>query len=342
MYKTATILCKASIYTRLSTGEVVRTAGVHSGPPDPSAVEVARLTTKIKRRCEESNETPSALVDSVLSTATTATLGRLLPPPTISRLINRHRNAFSGAPSNPACRASIVLSEQYRMYESEPGTFENFLVADTGVGDEYRIMIFGRESTKSRIGHVDKLYVDGTFNLAPPLFAQVSVILAERSRCVTPVAYALLPDKTGETYTRMLRLVKEAWPALNPSSVVMDYERAMVNAIREFFPMDVSIHGCFFHLVKNVKLRVAREGLWSRYTSDDSFSLKARMIAALAFVVPTEIDNAVSELAPVLPAELIPVLNYFEDVYIGRLNGVRPDGTLIRRAPQFPIEMWSV
>ncbi|XP_018497472.1 uncharacterized protein LOC100908490, partial [Galendromus occidentalis] len=170
----------------------------------------------------------------------------------------------------------------------------------------------------------------------------VFVVLAERAQCVVPVAYALLPDKAAESYTRMLNLLKEAWPALCPASVVMDYERAMMIAVRACFPPETRIQGCFFHLVKNIKLRVAQEGLWSRYTNDDDFALKARMIAALAFVPPSELDNAVAELSPVLPEELIPVLNYFEDIYIGRMNRIRADGTVDRRTPQFPVEMWSV
>ncbi|XP_018497537.1 uncharacterized protein LOC100897617 [Galendromus occidentalis] len=175
-----------------------------------------------------------------------------------------------------------------------------------------------------------------------PIPCKVFVVLAERAQCVVPVAYALLPDKAAESYTRMLNLLKEAWPALCPASVVMDYERAMMIAVRACFPPETRIQGCFFHLVKNIKLRVAQEGLWSRYTNDDDFALKARMIAALAFVPPSELDNAVAELSPVLPEELIPVLNYFEDIYIGRMNRIRADGTVDRRTPQFPVEMWSV
>ncbi|XP_018497106.1 uncharacterized protein LOC108865004 [Galendromus occidentalis] len=66
------------------------------------------------------------------------------------------------------------------------------------------------------------------------------------------------------------------------------------------------------------------------------------MFAALAFVPPAELNSAVTELAPLLPPELTPVLNYFEDVSLERLNRVAPDGAIERRAPRFPVEMWSV
>ncbi|XP_018497257.1 uncharacterized protein LOC108865076 [Galendromus occidentalis] len=296
MYENSSIGCKAKAYTLISTGEVVRLVGVHSDPPDPSGIEVARITPAIKRRREETNETPSSLVNSSLVSATTATLGQMTQPRTNTRMINRHRNSRSAAPANPDSRGSINIPEQYRTYESEPGVFENFLVADSGVGDPNRILIFGRESVSSWIGFVDKLYVDGTFSLTPPQFSQVFIdskssgyllrqnsflerivmqasiiqvfaVLAERVECVGPVTYALLLDKAADSYIQMLNLSKLAGPALTPASVVMDYERAMTKAVRECFPPETSIHGCFFHLVENIKLRMRVCGVATRRTT---------------------------------------------------------------------------
>ncbi|XP_018494422.1 uncharacterized protein LOC108864036 [Galendromus occidentalis] len=287
MYKTAPIPCKARAYTLMSTREVIRTSGIHSDPPDPSGVEVAKITSTIKRRCEETSEAPSSLINTALVTATTATLGRMNRPQSISRLINRHRNARSAAPSNPDSRGSIVIPEAYRIYE-------------------------------------------------------VFVVLAERAQCVVPVAYALLPDQSSRIVHSDAESLERGLAGPLSRQRGHGLRAAMMIAVRACFPPETRIQGCFFHLVKNIKLRVAQEGLWSRYTNDDDFALKARMIAALAFVPPSELDNAVAELSPVLPEELIPVLNYFEDIYIGRMNRIRADGTVDRRTPQFPVEMWSV
>lgn len=165
--------CKALAYTRVSTGEVVGTSGVHSDPSDPSGVQVARISAEIKRRCVETTETPSAIISSALSSATVATLGRIPKAQTLARMINRHRNAVSQAPTNPDSRESIVLPNID--YESEPGVIESFLIADSGFGDSERIIILGRAATESWIGVVDKLYADGTFSLSPSLFSQVLI-----------------------------------------------------------------------------------------------------------------------------------------------------------------------
>ena len=62
------------------------------------------------------------------------------------------------------------------------------------------------------------------------------------------------------------------------------------------------------------------------------------MITALCFVPVDDLDSHVDCLAGNLPEELIPVLNYFEDNYIGRPNR-RGAG---RRSPLFPTEMWNM
>ncbi|XP_018494087.1 uncharacterized protein LOC108863896 [Galendromus occidentalis] len=294
MYKNASCPCRARAYTSIESGEVVSTKGSHTDPVDPSGVETTKVREAIKRRCEETSEPPSSVMSSAFLTASRATLGRLPERSVMARMINRHRNAVSNTPANFESRSSIVIPEHYREYEFEPGRFENFVVADSGEGDVDRIIIFGRESTREWIGLVQKLFVDGTFSLSPPTFSQIFVVLAERSQCVLPVAYALLPNKTAETYTRALSLLKNAWPALSPLAVVMDFERAVMNAVRSVFSSDTRMDGCFFHLVKNIKLKLAGEGLMSRCSNDDEFALNARMIAALAFVPPAELNNAIS------------------------------------------------
>ena len=40
--------------------------------------------------------------------------------------------------------------------------------------------------------------------------------------------------------------------------------------------------------------------------------------------------------------DLMPVLRYFENTYVGELILIRPDGSVMRRRSLFPIAMWSV
>src|ERR1051325_2693928 len=103
------------------------------------------------------------------------------------------------------------------MYEVAPSQLEEFLLWDSGEQVENRILIFGRQSNGTWNNQMERLYVDGTFSLAPALFSQIYVIMADRGEFVLPVIYALLPNKEGATYQRMFAAVKEMWPNLNPS-----------------------------------------------------------------------------------------------------------------------------
>lgn len=138
----------------------------------------------------------------------------------------------------------------------------------------------------------------------------------------------------------MLDMLTSLWPTFNPKAISLDFEKAAINAFSARFP-DAEIHGCFSHLAQNMKRKVADLGLSARYRTDSDFCLQAKMIPALAFIPPERVEDAVRELRDELHDDLQPVLDYFEDSYIGRLR-VRPDGSLSRRLPLFPVAAWTV
>ena len=63
------------------------------------------------------------------------------------------------------------------------------------------------------------------------------------------------------------------------------------------------------------------------------------MATALSFVPNDDIDRYVDALAIVLPGELVPLSNWFEDIDIGRPYR---RGTGRRQQPLFPTEMWKM
>ena len=128
---------------------------------------------------------------------------------------------------------------------------------------------------------------------------------------------------------------------MKPEAISCDFEKALMNAMSAAFPA-AELHGCLFHLVKNLKKKLTELGLMTRYQRDPDFSLAARMITALAFVPPSNLDVAIAELATYLPPDLMPVLKYFENTYVGPLHYVLSDGSIVRKDPLFPVETWSV
>ncbi|CAF4319160.1 unnamed protein product [Rotaria sp. Silwood2] len=77
-------------------------------------------------------------------------------------------------------------------------------------------------------------------------------------------------------------------------------------------------------------------GLKTNYENDSQFAYHVHKISALAFLQPADVPQAFDDLYSSLPQTLQPVMDYFEDVYIGRR---RPNG---RATPRFPIDLWNM
>ncbi|XP_031334003.1 uncharacterized protein LOC116182551 [Photinus pyralis] len=137
----------------------------------------------------------------------------------------------------------------------------------------------------------------------------------------------------------MIDLIQNINPqlAFNPTYISCDYELSAINAFKNAFP-GVTMHGCFFHLTKNLKKHLSILGLLHRYNTDAEFAVMARMVSSLAFVPINDLDEAVDALGEALPVELQPLLQWLEDNYIGRPNR-RGNG---RRLAMFSPNMWSV
>jgi hypothetical protein len=103
-----------------------------------------------------------------------------------------------------------------------------------------------------------------------------------------------------------------------------------------------------------VKKHLASTGdLLQQYNNNSDFADYARCLTALAFVPPTQVPAYFEQFSqhPALPPALQPILDYFEQYYIGmrRANGRNYRNSLeelsrligTRRDPIFPIAMWS-
>lgn len=190
---------------------------------------------------------------------------------------------------------------------------------------------------------METVFVDGAFKFTSPLFSQVYAILAERDGFVTPVLFGLLPNREQETYNSFFAALRVIWPLLNPSTIGMDFEKGPMNALKAAFPK-ARLRGCLFLLAQNLRKQVTDAGLLSRYDNDPAFSLQARMITSLAYVPIPQLDDCFEALSNALvpcdqtaPAgELEPVLNWFEDNFLGR-----PNRNGSRQPATFPPEVWS-
>ena len=150
-----------------------------------------------------------------------------------------------------------------------------------------------------------------------------------------PSLFVLLPSKSENIYKIMWRRIKDLCPTACPSHIIVDFEKASINAFRENFPR-TTIKGCFFNLTQNVWRKIQEFGLQSRYTQDPIFALKVRMLPALAFATPTDVLDLFTEVFMELPTEAYDLAIYFEKTYVGRHIS-----SSIHVPSMFPTEMWN-
>ena len=148
---------------------------------------------------------------------------------TIRRGIRKVRENQNVIP-NPQNRDEIpILPLEYQ----QTANGEQFLIYDSGVGDAERIFIFASESGLRFLSECDHWYGDETFKVCPDLFFQLYTIHGQQNGNIYPCVFALLPNKTANTYVRFFQ---EVFNRLDnqPADILVDFERAAINAIQRF------------------------------------------------------------------------------------------------------------
>lgn len=114
------------------------------------------------------------------------------------------------------------------------------------IGDD-RILIFASPEQLHVLQTAQDFLVDGTFKVVPKIFYQLFIIHAVYRQHTVPVVYALLQRKDEDTYTRLFDEVVKIAPNWLPTSTMMDFEQASINALKKKY-RSVSLSECYFHL----------------------------------------------------------------------------------------------
>jgi len=126
-------------------------------------------------------------------------------------------------------------------------------------------------------------------------------------------------------------------PGLNPTSISCDFEQAIIKSIKTNYP-NAEINGCLYHLTKNFYKKICHLGIVTQYRNDADFSILVKIIVALSFFPINDLDLAIELSADYLPDDILPLLDWFEDNYVGRIYRNRRS----RRLTLFPSNIWNV
>jgi len=239
------------------------------------------------------------------------------------------------APAIPASLKELIIPPKFTTtLDGKP-----FLLYDSYSQNQEipRILIFSTTENLDMMVDCEHLYIDGTFTSSPSIFYQLYTIHGVQYSNVLSSVFALLPNKTEEIYIRLFKKILELRPELNPTSIMLDYEQATINAVKKVLPQ-TEINGCFFHFCQSIWRHIQNTGLSVKYRENSEFALNIKMLNALAYVPPESVITAFEDLLQTdfykeHETILTPLLEYFEDTWIGRISRNRQ-----RRSPKFPIK----
>lgn len=137
------------------------------------------------------------------------------------------------APANPKSLDDLVIPEDYKLtIDGKPFLLFDSFDRNTG---KPRILIFSTTENLGMMNDCDRryVYVDGTFSSSPTIFYQLYTIHGIKYSNVLPSVFALLPNKTEETYVHLFNTILKLKPGLNPKSIMLDFEQATINAVKK-------------------------------------------------------------------------------------------------------------
>ena len=109
------------------------------------------------------------------------------------------------------------------------------------------MIVFGGKPQLEYLERCRVLICDGTFATVPSLTFQLYTIQGLAGDIAPPLFFALLPNKTTATYTKLNETLIKTCPNLSPERILIDFEKAAITSFERSFS-DSLTGGCFFHL----------------------------------------------------------------------------------------------
>ena len=138
-----------------------------------------------------------------------------------------------------------------------------------------------------------QLYMDGTFYSVPGLYAQLYTAHIWVNYSMVCAAYFLLPNRRKKTYIQMLQYLQVKVPnGMNPQRIQVDFEKAMISAVKTIFP-HCKVIGFYFHFSQAIWRKVQSIGLQEEYIhGNPDVEYVVRALIALTRVKLDDISQA--------------------------------------------------
>lgn len=187
----------------------------------------------------------------------------------------------------PRNAEELVLNELY----SSTRTNLRFLLHDE-VYREDRLLIYSSDFMLNKLFSSNLILCDGTFRMVPGIFTQLFTINIFYNDKLIPVVYCLLKRKNVDTYTKILRILKNTPININqnfaPATVLSDFENGILRSFADELPQSQQ-QGCLFHFCQCIYRKVQNLGLTAEYRRNLLFKEIIRVCMALSFLPSEEV-----------------------------------------------------
>ncbi|XP_076047371.1 uncharacterized protein LOC143028903 [Oratosquilla oratoria] len=344
--------CKGSAHTDIQMKEIVATTP-HSHDSYPAHVAATKVKAAIKdtttaNRCRLGQIVADALVHQPVEMR--AAIGRIA---SVKRSVRRLQKEC--VPKDPASLQELRIEGEWKT--TGPPDNISFLVYDN-VSSSNRIIVYATYEGLKHLCRNSTWFMDDTFSTAPRLFHQLYVIRVPLGNKAITCVYAFLSGKYQASYEEFLQVILDKCDQLgfNPdvTTIITDFEQAMINAVQTVLGTHVTSRGCFYHLTQSIWRKIQSLGLVNAYRTDDRVKHFCGMLNALAFLPEEEITTGMEYLMENIPdvEGLDSLVDYFNATYVsGSFRRIQPPAqpdrdlppVLMRRiSPLFPPRFWNV
>lgn len=167
---------------------------------------------------------------------------------------------------------------------------ESFLLHDSGDGNpNFRVIMFGTiKFLRLLVERSPTVYSDGTWKSCPPPFDQLYTFHGYENVRSIPLVFCLVKGKAKTTYVYLIEqlkklALKEFGKEFKPKKWTLDFEQAMLLAIKECLP-DCELHACSFHFGQSFIRGIKSYHLFTIYQKCILFNTKFKALCALQFL----------------------------------------------------------
>nr|CAC37683.1 putative recombinase [Chironomus tentans] len=202
-------------------------------------------------------------------------------------------------PSCPDLQTMINLLETNDFVRHNYGKLRTFDFYQGTINSN--ILVFANLEVIAALPERIQIFADATFKVCPFNMYQLIVILAEIEGSPRPIIFGIMPGKKQSMYEAFfdfikLSVLRHGNKKRKPISAMMDFEKALRNAVKQVF-RGIKIQGCNFHHLQALRKRAMKtEGLSTKIFKNSQHHYILKMFMRISLLPITHIDDGLDQL----------------------------------------------